>query len=165
MILAVDVDYRIDNAIVAGVTFSGWSDEAPDRVIHSKITNVRSYQSGQFYRREMPCILKLLNDYDLTPDIIVIDGYVVLGQELKPGLGMRLYETLDKKIPIIGVAKTAFKDSKSESEVFRGESKKPLYVTAVGIGDQIAKNYISSMHGKHRMPTLLKLVDRECRKG
>ncbi|WP_299948707.1 hypothetical protein [uncultured Microbulbifer sp.] len=103
--------------------------------------------------------------YDLTPDIIVIDGYVVLGQELKPGLGMRLYEALDKKIPIIGVAKTAFKDSNSESEVFRGESKKPLYVTAVGIGDQIAKSYISSMHGKHRMPTLLKLVDRECRKG
>ncbi len=63
MILAVDVDYRIDNAIVAGITFSGWSDEAPDRVIYSRIINVVGYQSGQFYRREMPCILKLLNDY------------------------------------------------------------------------------------------------------
>lgn len=70
-----------------------------------------------------------------------------------------LYEPIS-----LGVAKTAFKGSKTELEVFRGKSEKPLYVTAVGVEDELAKNHIYSMHGKPRIPTLLKLVDRECRK-
>jgi len=165
VILAVDVDYRAENAIVAGVTFRNWGDSSADRVIHSKVTHVVDYEPGQFYKRELPCIIQLLNDHHLTPDFIVIDGFVVLGQELKPGLGMHLYEALDRKIPVIGVAKTAFKGTKPESAVLRGKSNKPLYVSAVGIDDEEAKNHICLMHGKHRIPTLLKLVDRECRKS
>ena len=165
MILAIDVDYRSDSAVVAGVSFSSWEDEAPDRVFHSYVTDVENYEPGQFYKRELPCIIRLLTEHNLYPDIIVIDGFVVLGQDSKPGLGMYLHDTLDKIIPVIGVAKTAFKGSKTKSEVFRGKSEKPLYVTAVGIEDEVAKNHIYSMHGKHRIPTLLKLVDLECRKG
>jgi deoxyribonuclease V len=76
-----------------------------------------------------------------------------------------MFYALGRNTLVIGVAKTAFKASKSESEVFRGESEKPLYVTAIGIKDQVAKSHISSMHGKYRIPTLLKLADSECRKS
>lgn len=165
MILAVDVHYNGDAAMVAGVTFGSWSSEFPDKVFHSTVVNVKGYEPGQFYKREMPCILKLLADYKLTPDFIVIDGYVVLGQKSSPGLGMHLYDALDRNIPVIGVAKTAFKNSKSESEVLRGASQKPLYVTAVGLSTEMAKDHIRTMHGKNRIPTLLKLVDHECRKS
>jgi len=165
VILAVDVDYKGDAAKVAGVTFSNWGDESPDRVFYSTVTNIEDYEPGNFYKREMPCILQLLADYNLTPDFIVIDGFVVLGQESRPGLGMHLYDALGRNIPVIGVAKTAFKNSKPESEVLRGNSQKPLYVTAVGIAFETAKDHIRSMHGKNRMPTLLKLVDYECRKS
>ena len=164
MILAIDVDYGSDCTVVAGVSFSSWEDEAPDSVFHSKVTDVENYEPGQFYKRELPCIIRLLTEHNLHPDIIVIDGFVVLGQDLKPGLGMYLYDALDKTIPVIGVAKTAFKGARTETEVFRGKSEKPLYVTAVGVEDEVAKHHIYSMHGKHRIPTLLKRVDRECRK-
>ncbi len=165
MILAIDVDYRADQALVAGVCFRHWDDESPEIVFHTEVTNVEDYQPGQFYKREMPCIIKLLKDHNLNPDLIVIDGFVVLGQDSKSGLGMHLYNALGKNTPVIGVAKTAFQDSKPESEVFRGKSEKPLYVTAIGIEEQLAKSYISSMHGKHRIPTLLKLVDQESRRS
>jgi deoxyribonuclease V len=163
VILAIDVDYRADHASVAGVCFHNWGDESPEIVLHTQVSNVEGYRPGQFYKREMPCIIKLLKDHNLNPDLIIIDGFVVLGKDSKPGLGMHLYNALGRNIPVIGVAKAAFKDSKPESEIFRGKSEKPLYVTAIGIDDQIAKSHISSMHGKHRIPTLLKLVDRECR--
>ncbi|PKN30756.1 MAG: endonuclease V, partial [Deltaproteobacteria bacterium HGW-Deltaproteobacteria-21] len=45
-------------------------------------------------------------------------------------------------------------------EVFRGRSKSPLYVTAAGMDPSEAAGHIRSMHGGHRIPTLLKQVDR-----
>ncbi|WP_070965654.1 endonuclease V [Vibrio sonorensis] len=165
MILAIDVDYREDSALAAGVLFRNWTDEKPESVVYSTINKVADYQPGQFYKREMPCILQLINDHNLSPTVIVIDGFVSLGHDAKPGLGMHLYQALDKKIPIVGVAKKAFKDSKAESEVYRGKSEKPLYVTAIGIEESQAIELVASMHGKHRFPTLLKQVDRECRQG
>lgn len=165
MILAVDVDYRADDAFVAGALFNDWKDESPEQVVYSKVPDVEDYESGQFYKREMPCIMQLLKDHNLSPKYIVIDGFVYLGQESTPGLGMHLYEALDNKIPIIGVAKRAFKDSNTESEILRGKSQNPLYVTSVGVDNIKAKEYILSMHGEHRLPTLLKLIDRECRKS
>jgi deoxyribonuclease V len=59
--------------------------------------------------------------------------------------------------------KRRFKDTETTAEVFRGESKNPLYVTTAGIDDEIAREFIQTMHGKHRIPTLLKRVDSECR--
>lgn len=165
MILAVDVDYREDEAIIAGVCFENWKDENPISIIRSKVANIEDYEPGQFYKRELPCILKLIKKYDLKPDVIVVDGFVTLGKESKPGLGMHLYNSLECTIPVIGVAKRHFKDTASTAELLRGESKKPLYVTAVGVNEQDAKGYIHTMHGKYRIPTLLKLVDSECRKS
>ena len=56
MILAIDVDYRSDSAVVAGVGFSSWGDEAPDRVFHSNVTDVENYESGQFLNANYPAL-------------------------------------------------------------------------------------------------------------
>ena len=42
-------------------------------------------------KRELPCILALLQDITVEPLIVVVDGYVTLGKHHKPGLGMHLY--------------------------------------------------------------------------
>ena len=51
-----------------------------------------------------------------------------------------------------------------ETEVYRGNTKKALYVTSVGLDDN-ANSLVKQMHGKFRIPTLLKQVDQLCRKG
>lgn len=109
--------------------------------------------------------MRLLNEHALTPEVIVIDGYVYLGDESNPGLGMHLYNELEGRIPIIGVAKKRFKNTTAESEVYRGNSEHPLYVTSVGLDLETAKKNVHAMHGKHRVPTLLKYVDHKCRRN
>ena len=165
MKLAVDVDYRDDRVSIAGLAFSRWEDAQAAEFFHSTLNKVEDYQPGQFYRREMPAILHLLDEHKLSPDIIVIDGYVSLGREQKPGLGRHLYNALQGRIPVIGVAKNPFRDTTTESEACRGSSRRPLYVTSAGIGLEEAKQSILSMHGKYRLPTLLKEADRLCREN
>ena len=165
MILAVDVCYRNDAASIAGIYFACWGDAQAKETFHSTLDVVEEYKPGQFYLRELPCIIRLLKEHHLTPAIIMIDGYVYLGEESNPGLGLHLYDELQGKIPIIGVAKTPYRNTTTQTEVCRGSSKRPLYVTSVGIDLEIAKSNVRSMQGKHRVPTLLKYVDQECRKS
>lgn len=165
MILAIDVDYRGTQACVAAIEFQDWADEIESGSYLSYIENIAEYVPGEFYRRELPCILKVIEEHNLSPEIIVIDGYVWLDGESAPGLGARLYEALDHKVPIIGVAKKCFKDISMEHELFRGVSKKPLYVTSVGIDFKVAKQNIENMNGNSRLPVLLKKVDRLCRQS
>ena len=164
MILAVDVCYRNNAASIAGIYFSCWGDAQAKETFHSTLDAVEEYRPGQFYLRELPCIIRLLKEHHLTPDIIVIDGYAYLGEESNPGLGMHLYNELKGKIPIIGVAKRQYRNATREAELYRGNSKHPLYVTSVGIDLETAKSNIRSMQGKHRVPSLLKYADQECRK-
>ncbi len=44
-------------------------------------------------------------------ETIIIDGYVWLEEPKIFGLGMYLYEALNRKYPIIGVAKSRFKNT------------------------------------------------------
>lgn len=165
MILAVDVDYRDSQASIAGLAFRHWQAARAEAVFHSVGEGAEDYIPGQFYLRELPCILQLLAEHHLSPDAIVIDGYVDLGDESRPGLGRHLFNALEGRIPVIGVAKTPFDNTNRESEIRRGNSQRPLYVTSAGIRLERAKRYILSMHGNHRLPTLLREVDRECRKA
>jgi deoxyribonuclease V len=163
MILAIDVDYRQGKAVAAGVLFRDWKDEAPIKEMTTDCDLVHDYVPGEFYRRELPCLLKLLEQVDIDLNTIVIDGHVYLGKDRTPGLGRYLYDALDKQIAVIGVAKTAFKDTPASTEVRRGTSKRPLYVSAAGIDEASAQRYIQAMHGRARIPTLLKRVDHLCR--
>ncbi|MWN05252.1 endonuclease V [Gilliamella sp. Pas-s95] len=164
MILAIDV-YYIDNCAKAvGVLFHHWTDStsAIEQVITDYQDNVAPYQSGQFYQRELPCIMSLLDKINLSKlTCIVIDGYVHL-DEGKIGLGGHLYHALNKTIPIIGVAKKPFSgNSEYLIEVLRGQSKHPLYVTSIGIPLINAANSVQSMAGKHRMPDVLSYLDQQ----
>lgn len=163
MKLAVDVHYQDNGAAVAGVAFTRWEAEKPDRVYRARVECVNRYEHGQFYRRELPCIIALLEQYNLRPDVIVIDGYVYLDGYEKPGLGKHLFDALQGRATIVGVAKNPFRGIGPAFEVFRGRSTKPLYVTCAGLELDEAKARIRQMHGAHRIPTLLKAVDRLCR--
>lgn len=165
MILAVDVHYPARGAIAAGVLFGDWADAEPLATCISRFDHAEDYMPGAFYRRELPCLLGLLREHALTPACIVIDGHVMLGDDGRPGLGRHLFDALDGRIPVIGVAKTVFVGIWPETEVLRGESRRPLYVTCAGMPLEHAKASVRAMHGAHRLPTLLKTVDALCRQS
>jgi len=163
MILAVDVAYAETKALSAGVTFTSWGDATPTGEFTTWVSPVAPYVPGEFYRRELPCILALLPLLPASPELIIVDGYVHLGAERRAGLGQHLYAALDGSVPVIGVAKKAFAGTPATTELYRGGSARPLYVTAVGLDGETAKGWIAAMHGNHRLPTLLKRVDQLCR--
>lgn len=161
MKLAIDVGYHEQGATVAGVLFHDWTDPHPAEEHSILVENVEPYESGQFYKRELPCMLALLEQIEHEPEVIIVDGFVWLSKNQsipKPGLGAYLYEKLEKRVPVIGVAKTEFAGS-GAAELLRGGSVRPLYISAEGIDLADAVCAIQAMHGKHRFPTLLKRVD------
>ena len=164
MILAVDVSYRGNEAIVAGVLFRDWADEKPLREFLISCNVPSSYMPGKFYRRELPCIAELLTHINTELECIIIDGFVHLGKDRDPGLGMHLWDMLEQKIVVIGVAKSPFKNTPEACELRRGKSKKPLFVTAQGVKLDRAKLLIQKMHGNDRIPALIKHTDRLCKK-
>jgi len=162
VILAIDVYYIYDKAKSVGIVFNNWQDERASQVITDYRDNIAPYQSGEFYLRELPCIISLIEKIDLSfINTIVVDGHVFLNDG-KIGLGGHLYKALNQVIPIIGVAKKPFfANSHDVKEVFRGDSKHPLYVTSVGIDAALAAGHIQAMAGKYRMPTLLNFLDQQ----
>ena len=163
MILAVDVHYERNHAVTGGALFRRWDDAFPDIEIVSELDEINQYEPGEFYKRELPCILKLLKDHSLNPEYIIIDGYVYLDGHSSPGLGKYLFDALEGNIPVIGVAKSHYKNIPQDYGLLRGKSKKPLFITAVGTSLSQAKRFLLKMHGENRIPTLLKHVDTLCR--
>ena len=160
MILTTDVFYRDGGAVAAGILHGGWETDAVERTIVRRIDTVAPYEPGAFYKRELPCLMRLLDDVDQPLEAVVVDGYVTLGPKRSPGLGWHLHESMGRTTPVIGVAKSEFAGTVDECRLFRGRSRQPLYVTAIGIPLDDAKIRISSMHGRFRVPTLLRLADR-----
>lgn len=157
MIAAFDVHYLSGgSASAAAVLFTGYSAPEPAAEVICRLSNAARYVPGEFYKRELPCILRLYETIREKPEEIVIDGYAMIGD--RPGLGRHLFEALDREIPVIGVAKSRFDDAPG-IEILRGGSIRPLYVTAAGIDPREASEKIRTMHGPHRIPTLLKRVD------
>jgi deoxyribonuclease V len=163
VIACVDVYYRDPEALAACVLFKDWSDAESCEAFTERIPSIQPYHPGQFYKRELPCLLAVLGKVPGTLDVVVVDGYVWLGDETTPGLGAHLYEALGRKIAVIGVAKSHFHRATAAQPVLRGESERPLFVSAVGLDRNQACGYIQSMHGAYRIPTLLKQVDWLCR--
>ena len=155
----VDVYYDHQQATAACILFKNWTDSIPSDHYQAIVQRVAPYVSGQFYRRELPCILKVLPIDVKYIDAILIDGYVWLENNNSPGLGALLYAKLDRSTPVIGIAKSRYKKSQLADEVIRGNSTRPLYITAIGIDQRVAARKIVKMHGKYRVPTLLKKVD------
>lgn len=159
MILATDVHYAGDEAITAAVLFEDWKGiERLHEWTDSRVGPVEHYAPGEFFRRELPCILPLIQRAyrSLHLKAIIVDGYVDLGGG-KPGLGRYLQGALDAHVEVIGVAKNEFVGAPA-AEVLRGKSTKPLFVTTTGNIDDAARR-IASMAGEHRLPEMLRRVD------
>ena len=166
MIIAIDVHYRENIAKSVSIAFDNWTDALPHTTHIVEVKNIAPYIPGQFYKRELPCILKVLEKSDLSKiALIIVDGYVILNDEGKAGLGHYVYEALAQKIPIVGVAKRSFHNNKKKViQVFRGASKNPLYVTSVGIDLTEAAEQVKNMAGDYRFPELLKILDQETKR-
>ena len=162
MKLAIDVYYYNENkAKIVGIIFENWESPEPAKIITKAFDKAAEYESGKFYKRELPCIMELLKCIDMDSiDTIIVDGYVYLETIDSPGLGLHLYNTLERKYPIIGVAKTYYHNSIAE-KIYRGKSKIPLYITSAGIAPNEAMRCIETMYGNYRIPKLLKLLDQK----
>lgn len=166
VIFATDTFYGDNDTRIAGVLFSNWEGNEPASTeIQTHKGAAASYDPGAFYRRELPFIISLLDSLQETPSSIIIDGYVFLDGEGRKGLGAHLFDALQGNTPVIGVAKKPFAGSPHAIAVKRGASKHPFYVTAAGILQEEAGENVLRMAGGHRIPMLLKLVDRLCREG
>ncbi len=160
MKVCVDVYYTDDFAVASGALYSEWGD--PDAVGDEFFVarDIQPYEPGHFYKRELPPILGLLDKIEHGLEVIVIDGFVWLDDVATPGLGAHLFEALNGQVPVIGVAKNRFRNSRIAIEVTPGKSQRPLLVTSAGMPPSEAARSIRSMHGDFRLPTLLKRADR-----
>ncbi|GAA4330140.1 endonuclease V [Flaviaesturariibacter amylovorans] len=161
MIVAVDVHYRESGAKFVAMMFDGWQDDAARCVYTKRMEHVAPYEPGAFYKRELPCILALLDEIPARSyQAVVIDGFVQLESD-RPGLGAHLYAALHSSFPVIGVAKTRFEGCEEVAlPLLRGSSRRPLWITAAGIDASVAAALVASMHGSDRMPRLLSELDR-----
>lgn len=167
MIYAFDTFYQEDCARTVAIAFKNWEDAEPTQVFEETITTPSSYIPGEFYKRELPCLLSLLNKIPLSAvDVLVVDGFVHLNDDLKLGLGGHLWKSMNERYPVVGVAKNGYRElDNAQRSILRGDSQKPLFITAQGMALDVAAQNIQNMHGKYRFPTLLKLVDQLGRNG
>jgi deoxyribonuclease V len=189
-ITCLDVDYRPASVVAAAVSFLRWTDAAAaHEVVHTAAEPPAEYEPGQFYRRELPHLLAVLGLLPAPPRLILVDGFVWLADQpdgtAGPGLGAHLHAALAAAsrapgapgvpgapgglgglggpIPVVGVAKRPYRLANRAVPVLRGESQLPLWVTAVGLPLDEAVAAVAAMHGEHRIPTLLRRVDRLAR--
>lgn len=163
MIACLDTHYSSNKSRTAVVLFAQWSDASSiQEYVVERVVVPAEYIPGQFYKRELPCILEAIEHCQEEVETLVVDGYVQLGNE-RPGLGQKLYEALDETVPVIGVAKNGFQGADEALPIYRGGSTRPLFITAIGCNLEDVAQDIKNMHGNFRIPTLLKRVDQQSR--
>ena len=162
MIVATDVHYQNRAGNAAALVFDTWDASTAVAKYVEATRPVLDYQPGLFFERELPCLLNVLAVVAEPYDTVIVDGHVWLADQ--PGMGHHLYEALNRQVAVVGVAKRPFHEGRA-TEVLRGNSQTPLYVTAIGVDLELAVERVRTMHGPFRLPTLLKQVDTLCRGG
>jgi deoxyribonuclease V len=159
MLLAIDVYYKEYLARAIGVLFD-WEDESPQDILIELLEGIEEYIPGEFYKRELPCLLKIVEKVNLSDlEAIIVDGHVNVENE-KYGLGGKLYEQLYGQVPVIGIAKSPFYANKDMTiEIYRGKSKMPLYISSIGIDLNEVVEKVINMTGEYRIPNILKTLD------
>jgi deoxyribonuclease V len=118
------------------------------------------YRPGEFYRRELPPIRAVCAEAGPLA-MLFIDGYVDLDPSGRPGLGA--YVHAEFGVPVVGVAKNPFLTATHAVPVTRGESRRPLFVTAAGCALSEAAGMVREMAGPFRIPDAMRRVDRLAR--
>lgn len=123
----------------------------------AEVAEVPPYQPGQFYLRELPPLHAVLDGLEQM-SLLIVDGYADLDPGGRPGLGA--YAHAEFGVPVIGVAKTAFRAATHAVPVIRGlRSSRPLFVTAAGMSRQDAAELVRGMAGRYRLPDALRRAD------
>lgn len=171
MKLAVDTYYYSDTlAFTVGVLFNRWTDDEPAEIISSICTKFSPYIPGEFYKRELPCVLGLLEKVDMDKiETIIVDGFLRLrfnDSTEKDGLGKKLFDSLNMPgLKVIGLAKSDFcRTDEISASLLRGSAVNPLWVQGIGLPDNVAAENIKMMSGESRIPKLLKILDKETKK-
>ena len=120
------------------------------------IPEVQPYRPGEFYLRELPPLRAVLHGIPGL-GLLVIDGYADLDPGGTPGLGAHAHAEFG--IPVIGVAKSAFRTATHAIPVRRGTSARPLFVTAAGMSRTDAAELVRHMAGRFRIPNALRRAD------
>jgi len=162
-VVAVHVDGT--QATAAAVAFDAWEAAEATKTYVSRIAQVEKPVRGALDLRELPCVMQLLREHGLAPELILIDGFVHLDADETPGLGQHLYQALGGKVPVVGVSKKSLPGLSAQFEVMREEEAPPLVVTCAGIDIGAAKVRLRAMHGRKRVPTLMKLAARLAKNG
>jgi deoxyribonuclease V len=121
-----------------------------------RLDDVAPYRPGAFFERELPALRAVLAGVG-SLDLLIVDGYVHLDPDGRPGLGAHAHAEFG--VPVIGVAKTAFHGASQAIVVQRGQATRPLYVTAIGVPPGEAAMLVRQMAGPYRMPDALRRVD------
>jgi len=154
---AADVSYPASGGATAALVIA--ADPAFAVVIaeHTAVVpQTEPYRSGAFFTRELPGLRAVLAGAGRI-DLLVVDGYVHLDPHGRWGLGAHAHAEF--AVPVIGVAKTAFRGAAHAIEVRRGRARRPLYVTAVGVAAEQAAALVRRMDGPYRLPNALRRVD------
>lgn len=163
LFVATDVHYLATGGARAAAVVS--ADASFSRLIGDRVElvpEVQPYQPGQLYLRELPALHAALDGLTGMA-LLVVDGYADLDPDGRPGLGA--HAQAEFGVPVIGVAKTAFRTATHAIPVLRGTSARPLYVTATGMARADAAELVRQMAGRHRMPDALRRVDTLARHG
>jgi deoxyribonuclease V len=67
MIYAFNTYYFDDYANTICIAFENWTSEKETQILSEKTAVTSDYESGAFYKRELPCILSLLEKIELKP--------------------------------------------------------------------------------------------------
>ncbi len=154
---AVDVHYPAAGGARAALVLA--ADRAFARIVAQRtafVPRVAPYVPGQFFQRELPPLRAVLAG-TAGIELLIVDGYVDLAPDGRPGLGAHVHAELN--VPVIGVAKTPFAAATHAVPVLRGNATRPLYVTAAGITAAEAAGIVRGMSGYFRMPDALRRVD------
>jgi deoxyribonuclease V len=160
MKLVVAVHFDGTQAQAAAAAFDAWDCAEATQTYVSRIAHVEKAVRGQPDLRELPCVLQLLREHSLEPDLVLIEGFAHGGAAETPGLGQHLHQALGGKVPIVCVSKKCLPGLTVQFEVMREEEAPPLFVTCAGIDIGAAKARVRAMHGRKRVPTLMKLAAR-----
>lgn len=166
MIFIIDGDYNdIEHkAHMAGVLLNNHTDDSIVGFITADVENTGEYESGSFYKRELKGVEALLSKLNLNEiELIIVDGFAKFNDNIHKPLGEHIYEKYH--IPVIGVAKKWCDFCKVDNtDVYRGMSKNPLFVTVAGGNSNATKTIIQEMYGDNRIPYAIKLADSLARK-
>jgi len=154
---ATDVHYLPGGGARAAVVVAG--DAAFSAVLAERtavVFAVPPYQPGAFFLRELPPLRAVLAGVRGL-GLVVVGGYVDLDPGGRPGLGAHVHAEFG--VPVIGVAKTAFRTATHAVPVVRGRSARPLFVTAADLPPTDAARLVQHMAGRFRLPDALRRAD------